>query len=178
VLDAIERLGLDKNTVIVFCSDHGYHLGEHGLWQKQSVFEESARVPLIIATPGMKAAGISTRGLAELVDLYPTLTDLCGLKDAPQCDGESLVPQLDDPQSKGQKTATTQVRRGGGMNNPTFHGYSIRTDRYRYTSWASGDKGEELYDHESDPHEFTNLAGKAEHANTVAEMKKLLPKSN
>jgi uncharacterized sulfatase len=175
VLDAVDRLGLDKNTVIVFCSDHGYHLGEHGLWQKQSVFEESARVPLIIAAPGMKHAGQSTRGLAELVDVYPTLVELCGFKDQPNLDGDSLVPLLDDPKSAGQKTAITQVRRGGGKNNPAFHGYSVRTDRYRYTLWAGGEKGEELYDHEKDPHEFTNLAGKKEFAETVAEMKKLLP---
>lgn len=175
LLDAVERLGLSDSTIIIFTSDHGYHLGEHGLWQKQSVFEESARVPMIVAVPGMKTAGKTTRGLAELVDLYPTIADLCGLKAPANLDGESLRAQLEDPSATGQTKAITQVFRGGGKNMMRVRGYSVRTDRYRYTAWAHGEKGEELYDHATDPHEFTNLAGKPEHAPIVTELKKLLP---
>lgn len=176
VLDALDRLKLTDNTIVVFTSDHGYHLGEHGLWQKRSLFEESARVPLIIAVPGSKSAGASTQGLAELVDLYPTIADLCGLKAPGNLDGESLRAQLEEPKSLGQKSAITQVFHGGGKNMAQVRGYSVRTDRYRYTAWDHGKKGEELYDHQTDPNEFTNLATDAKHAATVAELKKLLPK--
>lgn len=168
VLDAVDRLGLADNTVIVFWSDHGYHLGEHGLWFKQSCFEEACRVPLIIRTPGMKTAGTSCPRLVELVDLYPTLAQLTGLTPPSDLQGVSLEPLIQDPQAKWDHPAYSQVQRGG------FPGHSVRTDRWRYTEWDFGAKGSELYDHEADPQELHNLAADPKEAQVVEQMKALL----
>jgi iduronate 2-sulfatase len=161
VLDALDRLGLADNTVVVFTSDHGYHLGDHGLWQKMSLFERSARVPLIIAAPGSKARGKVARGLAELVDLYPTLAALAGLKPSGSLDGASLAPMLDDPAATVKDAAFTQVR----------NGYSVRTERWRYIEWEGGKEGAQLYDMQADPAETTNLAADDRHAATVSELR-------
>ncbi len=173
VLDALDRLGLADNTIIVFWSDHGYHLGEHGLWQKQSLFEEAAQVPLIIAAPGKKGNGRSTRGLAELVDVYPTLADLCGLPKPAHLEGDTLAPLLDDPDAPGQPAAWTQQRRGTKKSG-FFLGRSVRTDQFRYTEWDDGRRGVQLYDETADPRELRNLADDPAHADAVAALKKLL----
>jgi iduronate 2-sulfatase len=167
VLDTLDRLGLAENTIIVMTSDHGYHLGEHGLWQKQSLFEESARVPLIIAAPGVTKAGTVSQAPVGLIDLYPTLAELCGVDAPANLQGQSLVPLLKDPNAPGRGWSLSQVRRGGGQNQ--FPGYSLRTPRWRYTEWDDGNRGRELYDHDADPRELTNLADDPEHAGTVAE---------
>lgn len=161
VLGALDRLGLSESTVVVFTSDHGYHLGDHGLWQKMSVFERSARVPLIIAAPGVKARGVAARGLAELVDLYPTLADLAGLKPNAPVDGVSLAPILRDPAATVKDAAFSQVR----------NGYSVRTDRWRYVEWQGGEQGAQLYDMVDDPGETTNLANDPRHAATVNDLR-------
>lgn len=170
VLDALDRLGLSESTIIVFTSDHGYHLGEHGLWQKMSLFEESARVPLIIAAPGVAKAGGVSKSPVGLIDLYPTLTELCGVRPPQGLQGQSLVPMLKDPAWLGRGWALTQVTRGGaGVTNANrrFFGYSLRTERWRYTEWAEGKQGRELYDHDGDPTELTNLATDPAHRKTV-----------
>ncbi len=168
VLDELDRLGLRENTIVVFWSDHGYHLGEHGLWFKQSCFEESARVPVIIAPPGMKNAGKACARTVELLDLYPTLADLAGLAPPKGLEGVSLRPLLENPAAEWTRPAFTQVQRGG------FAGHSVRTDRWRYTEWDFEAKGNELYDHDADPQEVHNLAANAAHAPDVEKMKALL----
>lgn len=161
VLAALDETGLSKNTVVVLTSDHGYHMGEHGHWQKMTLFENATRVPLIIAVPQMKAAGKSTKSLAELVDIYPTLANLAGLEHPLYLSGLSQTTVLFDPEEKMRDSAFTQ------MND----GYTVRTDQYRYTEWGkNGDKGAELYDHATDPREMVNLASRPEHAETVTRL--------
>lgn len=175
VLDALQRLGLSENTMVVLWGDHGWHLGEHGSWQKQSLFEESARVPLIIRVPGVKGNGHGCPRIVESIDLYPTVAEYCGVKPPPNLPGRSLIPLLKDPDKRSERPAYTQTRRGN--TNDFFMGYSVRTERWRYTEWDNGVRGAELYDHESDPREFTNLAREEKYAGQVKEMKKLLERA-
>jgi iduronate 2-sulfatase len=176
LLDALERLGLAENTIVVFFSDHGFLLGEHGQWQKQMLFEEANRVPLIMAGPGITGRGASPRTV-ELLDVYPTLVELCDLpKPRHKLEGKSLVPLLDEPHAPWNRPAYSQVERrvGRGPDARRIMGYSVRTERWRYTEWDDGELGVELYDHEKDPKEHTNLAQDDARADVVAEMKKLL----
>lgn len=167
VLSALKELGLEDNTIVVFTSDHGFMLGEHGQWMKNILWEDSARVPLIVRTPGMKVAGTRSDRTVELLDLYPTLTELVGLPHYDRNQGQSLRPLLADPDDRQwTKPALSQVR--GGR--------SVRTERWRYTEWEEGALGRELYDHQSDPGEHRNLAEVPAYAATVAELKAMLPK--
>ncbi|MCB9873446.1 MAG: sulfatase [Planctomycetaceae bacterium] len=172
VLNKLDELGLAENTIVVFTSDHGYHLGEHGLWQKMSLFEQSARVPLIIAAPGASKNGGVAATPVGLIDLYPTLTKLCGVEAPSNLQGQDLRPILMDPSTVGRGWAISQVTRGG-RGKGTF-GFTLRTPRWRYTEWDQGNRGRELYDHETDPLEQTNLAEVAEHAERVAEFSNAL----
>ena len=173
VVDALERLGLSENTIIVFTSDHGYHMGEHGLWQKMSIFEESARVPMLIVAPGVGAKGAVAKSPVSHVDLFPTLAELCNVKTEGNLQGQSLVPIMKDAGAKGRGWALTQVTRGGKGEN-RFFGYSLRTPHWRYTEWDEGKQGRELYDHDADERELTNLADDPAHAKTVAELSQQL----
>lgn len=172
VLDALDRLGLAGNTIVVFVSDHGYHLGEQGQWMKQTLFERSARAPLIIAGPGVSAKGRSTSRIVEFLDLYPTLASLAGLRPPAGLHGRSLAPLLKNPTAKWNRPAITQVRRGPAAT--PFFGYSIRTERWRYTEWDEGKRGVELYDEVADPKELTNLASDPRHQKTVRELRRQL----
>ena len=182
LLDALDRLGLADNTVIVFTSDHGYHMGEHHLWQKTTLFENSARVPLIVAAPGYESTrGRSSGAVTELVDIFPTLADLAGLEPPQSVRGASLRPQLADVSSPGKSAALTtfvttdRQHVGGARHRPDEKSYSIRTQRWRYTEWGrNGWQGLELYDHDNDPKEFTNLAYDPRYAGEVRLMKDLL----
>ncbi len=177
VLDALDRLKLADQTVVVFLSDHGWLLGEHGQWQKRCLFEESARVPLIVYSPGATGNGKASGRTVELVDLYPTLADLCGLPAPAGVEGRSLKPLLNDPQAGWDKPAYTQVTRGGG-NQKVLMGRSVRTERWRYSEWDEGRAGVELYDHDNDPKEYRNLARDPQHSKTVEELKALLRKGS
>jgi iduronate 2-sulfatase len=150
LLDALDKLKLADNTIIVFWSDHGYNVGQHGQWMKQSLFENATRVPLIISVPGGKKGKVSSRTV-ELLDIYPTLAELCGLDPKQNLQGRSLTALLQNPAAKWDKPAYSQVRR------ETLMGRSVRTERYRYTEWDNGKAGIELYDHQKDPDEFTNI---------------------
>jgi iduronate 2-sulfatase len=174
VVDALDRLKLADRTIIVFWSDHGYLLGLHGQWMKWLLFEGSARVPLIIAGPGIPRGKTCPRTV-ELLDLYPTLADLCGLSPVTQLDGQSLRPLLKNPKAKWTRPAYTQEVRLTDKAKPM--GRSVRTERWRYTEWEAGRDGVELYDEVKDPNEFTNLAHDPKHAKVVAELKALLHKS-
>ena len=152
----------------MFWGDNGYHVGDNGMWKKMSLFEYSARVPVIIAAPGQKTRGGVSPRTVELLDLYPTLAELCGLKPLHKLDGRSLKPLLDDPRATWDKPAFTQVWRG------KFAGHSVRTERWRYTEWDDGREGAELYDYAADPTEQHNLASDSKHAAVIAGLKPLL----
>jgi uncharacterized sulfatase len=176
LLDALDRLKLWENTIVVFHSDHGYHLGEHGgLWHKLSLFDEAARVPLIVAAPGRRA-GASQR-LVELVDLYPTLVDLCALKQADGLEGLSLAPLLEIPTQPWKRAVFTVVTRPEPGQNSKFGpltsiGRTVFDGRWRYTVWPDG--ATELYDQHSDPFEYENLASDPAYGSRASEMKHLL----
>lgn len=169
VLNELDRLGLRNNTIVVVLSDHGFHLGEHSLWAKTSNFELDARVPMIISAPKSVlpdgTIGRQSDSLVELLDLYPTLADLCGLTPPSNLAGISVRPILNDPSVKIKNAALTQHPRPAypeAGDNPTAMGYSIRTERYRYTEWREFESGDviarELYDHDVDPDENINVA--------------------
>jgi len=160
VLETLDELGLRDDTIVVFTSDHGYHLGEHDFWQKMSLHEESTRIPLIVSVPG-KPASVTT-SLAQQIDIYPTLAEACGLAIPEHVQGKSLVRVLDDPSVAVHEHVYCMKR----------NGHLIRTQRYAYLSWRDGTS--ELYDMVKDPHQFRNLAGDKAHAQVVADMKQRL----
>ncbi|MAI74395.1 MAG: iduronate-2-sulfatase [Rhodopirellula sp.] len=160
LLNALDRLKLTDNTIVVFWSDHGYHLGEHnGIWQKRTLFEQGARAPMIVRAPGQAGNGTSSPRVVEFVDLYPTLTALAGIQAPSGLAGRSLEKLLQDPIATWDGHAITQILRPADQRLATpVMGCSIRTERWRYTEWANGEAGKELYDHHADPMEFNNLA--------------------
>jgi arylsulfatase A-like enzyme len=163
VLTALQEQGLADNTVVVVWGDHGWHLGEKGITGKNTLWDNGTRVPLIFAGPGVSPGGRS-RQPAELLDIYPTLVELCGLTPRADLEGLSLVPQLRDAARKRERPAITSHNQGN-------HG--IRSERWRYIRYADG--SEELYDHDNDPRAWTNLIGRPEHTAVVAEHRRWLP---
>jgi arylsulfatase A-like enzyme len=163
LLDALAASGLEKTTVVVLWSDHGWHLGEKGITGKNTLWERSTRVPLIFAGPGV-ASGTKCGRPAELLDAYPTLLDLCGLPPKTGLEGISLVPQLKDASAPRDRPAIT-------THNPGNH--AVRTEQWRYIRYADG--SEELYDRAADPHEWTNLAADPRHADVKTQLAKWVP---
>ncbi len=179
LLDALQKLGLADNTIVVFWSDHGYNVGQHGQWMKQSLFEHAARTPLIVSVPGITKGQPSGRTV-ELLDVYPTLAELCGLKAPSNLQGKSLLPLLKNSNAGWTKAAYTQVVRIPNKSLSIVKeamGRSVRTERWRYTEWDEGKAGVELYDYTTDPNEFTNLAKDPKYASVVKELSALLHKS-
>jgi len=170
VLAAIDRLKLRDKTVIVFFGDHGYHLGEKGKWSKHnSVFEVAARVPMIVCSPGA-AAGKSSPRTVQLLDIYPTLAELCGLTPPTDLQGHNLAPLLKEPEAAWSHPAYTVCTNAGAR------GQSVRTERWRYSEWNGGAAGAVLFDEQADPHEMKNLVNDPANKQVVAEMKALLAK--
>jgi arylsulfatase A-like enzyme len=171
VLDALDQLKLRETTFIVFWGDHGYHLGEKGRWSKAySLFEVATRVPFIVAGPGIKP-GVSPRTV-QLLDLFPTLVELCGLpqpyKLPLKLEGHNLISLLRNPAAKWEHPAFSVVRYQGKL------GKSVRTERWHYVQWDDGKAGEMLLDHSNDPLELKNLAADPAHSTTVRQMRQLL----
>ena len=168
LLEELERLGLREKTIVVLWGDHGWHLGEHGLWCKHTNFEVATRSPLVISAPAQKKPGAKCNALVEFVDIYPTLCQLCNLPIPDGLEGTSMAPLLDEPDRQWKTAAFSQYPRGRVM------GYSMRTERYRYTEWRDP-KSElpvavELYDYQTDPHGDVNLAGTPQAAKLVEEL--------
>jgi arylsulfatase A-like enzyme len=171
VLAELDRLGLREKTIVVFWGDHGYQLGEKGKWSKAgSLYEQGARVPLVIDAPGAKGNGRPCPRIVQTVDLYPTLVELCGLQPPPDLEGRSLVPLLDDPDAEWNHPAFTIWSEDGR----TATGISVRTDGWRYTEYAGSNGGAVLFDEAADPHEMHNLADDPRHAETRARLSKLV----
>jgi len=172
VISELERLGLRENTIIILWGDHGWQLGEHGLWCKHTNFETSVLSPLIISVPGQQSAGTKTDALVEFVDIYPSLCELCGIPLPDGLEGSSFRPLIENPNREWKKAAFSQYPRRingqkGGM------GYSIRTDHYRYTEWTlpgTSYLSRELYDHYVDPKENVNIAYRPENAMLVTQL--------
>jgi len=167
LLDALDESGKADNTIIVLWSDHGMHLGEKENWEKFTLWEESTRVPFIIVAPGVTQPGAKCHRPVSLLDIYPTLVDLAGLSPLEQLEGTSLVPYLENPNLQNDRAVITTWK---------YNNHSVRSDRWRYIRYQDGT--EELYDHENDSDEFTNLAGRAEYKSVKKELAKWLPKIN
>ncbi len=160
----LDRLGLRDNTVVVLWGDHGWHLGEQDIWGKMTNFEVATHAPLILSAPNQKHAGTHTDALVEFVDIYPTLCQLCDLPIPEGLEGRSMVPVMEQPGRRWKSAAFSQYPRKGGVM-----GYSMRTDRYRYTEWRQREEvvGRELYDYQEDPQGNVNVAERTEQAKRV-----------
>ena len=162
VLDKLKATGLDKNTIVVFTSDHGYHMGEHGHWQKQTLFNDATRVPLIFAGPNIKKNNKPIEDPVELVDLYPTIMDMLEMQTPKFVSGKSLISYMKNSNKPVRESSLTELQ--VIRDNIKAQGYSIKTKRYRLTQWQySGNLSYELYDHKFDNQELNNLANHADY---------------
>ncbi len=180
LLDALEKEGLAENTVIVLWGDHGWQLGDHGLWHKHTNFELATHAPLLMSVPGLKSAGQKCDAAVEFVDVYPTLADVCGLPVPAGLDGVSLKKYLENPQAAAEKVAVSQYPRGGAQTGGrALMGYSMRDEQWRLTLWRDRRTGEiaatELYDEKNDPAETVNVSASPDNRAVVERLSKHLP---
>ncbi len=182
LMQSLQDLSLAENTLVLLWGDHGFHLGEQGLWTKANNYELSTRVPLILSVPGETKRGIETDALVELVDVYPTLSALCRLPAPEGVEGINLQPLIKQPALPWKQAAFSQYPRSREENRHRGHGeimgYAIRTSRYRYVEWRFWQTqhvtARELYDHQNDPHEMKNIAGQDSHQNTLKTLSRRL----
>ncbi len=172
VIDELDALGLRDNTIIILWGDHGWHLGDHGLWCKHTNYEQATRVPMIISVPGQKHIGAASDALVEFVDIYPSLCDLAGVAPPNTVEGSSFVPLIGQPDKPWKKAAFHAYPRRHREHGPVM-GRAVRTHRHRLVEWAS-DNGNfralELYDYQLDPEETVNIADRPENAALVKEL--------
>ena len=164
IIDALDSSGRADNTIIVLWSDHGWHLGEKQRWRKQTLWEESTRVPLIFVVPGVTTPGSRSARTVSLLDLFPTLAELAGIEAPEHLEGTSLVPLLEDPDLVWDRPA---------ISTHHFGNHAVRSERFRYIRYNDG--SEELYDHDADPNEWHNLADDPDYADAIAELASWLP---
>jgi arylsulfatase A-like enzyme len=178
VLDALKEQGFADNTVVILWGDHGWHLGDHGMWCKHTNYEQATRAALLMSVPGQKTTGRPCERFVEFVDIYPTLADVCGLTKSNGVEGFSFAPLLDDPAKEWKAAAFSQYPRSPGKDVGQLMGYAVRTERYRYVEWRKKGTTEvvarELYDHKTDPAEDTNVAGADANKAVVEELSQKL----
>ena len=182
LLDELQGLKLEKNTVVCLWGDHGFHLGEQGLWTKANNYELSTRVPLMFSVPGQANPGSQTDALVELVDVFPTLVEACGLEPAKGVEGISLMPLLSRPDRPWKRAVFSQYPRSYKGHRHSgrgdIMGYAVRTKDYRYVQWREWKTGKilarELYDQRLDPSEMHNIAGDEGQAGLLARLEKIL----
>ncbi len=184
-MDGLEEMGLDKNTIVIFWGDHGWKLGEHGSWCKQTNYNIDTRVPLLIRAPGYQGMGRHTDQLTELVDLFPTLCDLTGIAVPDNMEGSSLEPLLANPDMPLKSAVFSHYHQKprSTLDGKRYMGYSMVTAKYHYVEWYHWDDekkvafdqvGVELYDNQMDPDENVNIAGLPEQAERVEELSRKL----
>jgi len=180
LLEGLKENGLYDNTIIIIWGDHGWKLGEHGMWCKHTQFEIDNHVPMIIKAPGQKAGGMKTDGFVEFVDIYPSLCDLAGLEIPAHAQGASFAPLFENPERQWKAGAISYWPMGRNNPEEVVMGYTIKTDRYRYTEWIKQSTGElmarDLFDHQTDPDENNGIAANPENEQIVKELSLLLNK--
>ena len=182
LMRALDEFGLRENTIVIFMSDHGYSLGEHGMWQKRNLFEEATKTPVIISVPGMEGVSKETERIIEFIDIYPTIADIAGLKAPSYLQGKSFKVLLNDPEADFGGTASMAVQRKTKNGSTSMgeswqlRGRSLRIPGWRYTEWDEGENGVELYNRNSDPKEYYNLANDDTYRDTIQFLSKLLQK--
>jgi arylsulfatase A-like enzyme len=167
VIKALENSPYWKNTIVVLWSDHGQHLGEKRHFRKQALWEESTKVPLFFKIPGQKSVGLKCKQVVSLLDIYPTLVELCNLPIAPKLEGNSMVSLIDDPETTWEKPV---------LSTWYYKNHAIRSNNWRYIRYRDG--SEELYNHQNDPGEHINLAENPSYGDIIAEHQKWLPKND